>query len=231
MSSYYEKIVFRSKEISKKMKYNPWEERVNLFMSIGLVWLSIALIYATIKQYENGGLFLIIPLVSLAVSYLVLINRQKQIADKEMLLAHYLLNDFDSTISLDILSNLIAELDEHISNARKVAQWAIGGFITLFIFIAGIFGNFFSTLLGEMEIPKTEMNNALSNFEFNSVIGGIFTLTMLGFILLSLAYPFLQIHTFSKRRYKKMFKNMEYLLLEHEHKEALELKQKGFAKE
>lgn len=226
MSSYYEKIVSRAKEISKQIKYNPWEERVNLFMSIGVLWLSIALIYAIVQQQESGGLILIIPLASLAVSYIVLRNRQKQIADKEMLLAHYLLNDFDNTISLYILSNLIAELDEHISNARKVAQWAIGGFITIFIFIAGIFGNFFSTLLGKMEIPKNELNSTLDNFEFGSIIEGIFTLTIMGFIFLSMIYPSLQIHTFSKRRYKKMFKNMEYLLLEHEYQESLELKQK-----
>lgn len=78
MSSYYEKIVFRAKEISKEIKYNFWEERVNLIMSLALLWLSVALIYITLQQKEDGGLLLIIPLVSFIGSYIVLKNRQKK---------------------------------------------------------------------------------------------------------------------------------------------------------
>lgn len=214
MSSYYEKIVFRAKEISKEIKYNFWEERANLIMSLGLLWISLALLYITIQQKEDGGLLLIIPLVSFVGSYFVIKKRQKRIVDKEMLLAQCLLNDFNKTITLDTLSSLISELDESIGNARKVAQWAIGGIITIFIFISGIFGNLFSTFLEKVEIPKVELNNALNDFQFTSVIEIIFTFTVMGFFFLAMIYALLQIHTFSKRRYKKMFKNMEYILLE-----------------
>lgn len=131
-----------------------------------------------------------------------------------MLLAQRLLDDFNKTITIDTLSSLISELDESIENSRKVAQWAIGGIITIFIFISGFFGNLFSSFLEMVEIPKEELNNALNNFQFTTVIEGIFTFTAMGFFFLAMIYALLQIHTFSKRRYKKMFKNMEYILLE-----------------
>lgn len=211
MSSYYEKIVNRAKE------YSWWEERVNLFMTWGLFWLALVLMYLLTQQTEAGGtdsVILIVFLILFGVSYLVLRKKQKKIVSKEILLARNLLNDCDNEITLEILSKLITELDEGITNARKVAQWAIGGFITIFIFVSGVTGNLLSSFFNKVEIPKAELTEQLNSFDLSSIIEGIFMFTVVGFLFLVMIYPLLQIHTFSIRRYKKVFKNMEYILLE-----------------
>lgn len=216
MSAQYRMIISIANSISKEFNYNWWGEKIGQALLWILLISSTFALFADIQNNQNSIVFLII-LGVIWLFYRFYVNKISNIMCNELTLAEEIIDR--TNINLTYVKKLINETETSIKNARRVAQWAVGGILTIVIFIGGqliasVSNAVIATLPNNIETLDVLNSIFLSS---NDLVSGSFeiisTFTVLIVGALAMVYAVLQIHTFSNRRYLRLFRDIEYQLI------------------
>ncbi len=216
MSAQYRMIISIANSISKEFNYNWWGEKIGQALLWILLISSTFAFFADIQNNQNSIVFLII-LGAIWLFYRFYVNKISNIMCNELTLAEEIIDR--TNINLTYVKKLINETETSIKNARRVAQWAVGGILTIVIFIGGqliasVSNAVIATLPNNIETLDVLNSIFLSS---NDLVSGSFeiisTFTVLIVGALAMVYAVLQIHTFSNRRYLRLFRDIEYQLI------------------
>lgn len=216
MSAQYRMIISIANSISKEFNYNWWGEKIGQALLWILLISSTFALFADIQNNQNSIVFLII-LGAIWLFYRFYVNKISNIMCNELTLAEEIIDR--TNINLTYVKKLINETETSIKNARRVAQWAVGGILTIVIFIGGqliasVSNAVIATLPNNIETLDVLNSIFLSS---NDLVSGSFeiisTFTVLIVGALAMVYAVLQIHTFSNRRYLRLFRDIEYQLI------------------
>ena len=134
MSAQYRMIISIANSISKEFNYNWWGEKIGQALLWILLISSTFALFADIQNNQNSIVFLII-LGVIWLFYRFYVNKISNIMCNELTLAEEIIDR--TNINLTYVKKLINEAETSIKNARRVAQWAVGGILTIVIFIGG----------------------------------------------------------------------------------------------
>ncbi|MQQ80503.1 hypothetical protein GFV15_05985 [Lactococcus lactis] len=216
MSAQYRMIISIANSISKEFNYNWWGEKIGQALLWILLISSTFALFADIQNNQNSIVFLII-LGAIWLFYRFYVNKISNIMCNELTLAEEIIDR--TNINLTYVKKLINETETSIKNARRVAQWAVGGILTIVIFIGGqliasVSNAVIATLPNNIETLDVLNSIFLSS---NDLVSGSFeiisTFTVLIVGALAMVYAVLKIHTFSNRRYLRLFRDIEYQLI------------------
>ncbi|RZI47866.1 hypothetical protein [Lactococcus kimchii] len=218
MSAQYRMIISIANSISKEFDYNWWGEKIGQAL-LWILLLSSTLLFFTNLQDASSqtSIFPLFILGAIWLFYRFYINKISNIMYKEIKLAEEIIDR--TNVNLTYIKHLINETETSIKNARRVAQWAVGGILTIVIFIGGqliasVSNAVIATLPNNIETLDVLNSIFLSS---NDLVSGSFeiisTFTVLIVGALAMVYAVLQIHTFSNRRYLRLFKDIEYQLI------------------
>ena len=216
MSAQYRMIISIANSISKEFNYNWWGEKIGQALLWILLISSTFALFADIQNNQNSIVFLII-MGAIWLFYRFYVNKISNIMCNELTLAEEIIDR--TNINLTYVKKLINETETSIKNARRVAQWAVGGILTIVIFIGGqliasVSNAVIATLPNNIETLDVLNSIFLSS---NDLVSGSFeiisTFTVLIVGALAMVYAVLQIHTFSNRRYLRLFRDIEYQLI------------------
>ncbi|MDT2904811.1 hypothetical protein [Lactococcus lactis] len=216
MSAQYRMIISIANSISKEFNYNWWGEKIGQALLWILLISSTFALFADIQNNQNSIVFLII-LGVIWLFYRFYVNKISNIMCNELTLAEEIIDR--TNINLTYVKKLINETETSIKNARRVAQWAVGGILTIVIFIGGqlitsVSNAVIATLPNNIETLDVLNSIFLSS---NDLVSGSFeiisTFTVLIVGALAMVYAVLQIHTFSNRSYLRLFRDIEYQLI------------------
>ncbi|MDT2867880.1 hypothetical protein [Lactococcus lactis] len=225
MSAAYHNMVSITKEFSKGLKYNWWEEKAYQY---GFWSILIVLIVTFFTNFTNtfavSNLLSMVFLIVFVVLIILIRVRANNIITNEYELAKLIIENED--INRDYIKQLINETEASISNSRKVAQWGVGGILTIIVFLGSQILNSISTIVSALipvivdlvpaDVKKDYVKNGNFDFLDNLVPGSfkmVLTFTLIIFGILAIVYAILQIHTLSNRRYLRLFKDIEYQLI------------------
>lgn len=218
MSAAYRSIVLISINISKEHGYKWLGETLVLYLYWTLLALSCYSFFEFIKDTAPNKT--VLPLFILGIVWFcfkLFIGQKNNIMFKELKLAEEIIER--TNVNLAFIEQLISETEKTIKNARRVAQWAVGGVLTIVIFLGGQLINSISNAVISTLPKDVKALDVLHSifFSSNNIVSGSFELISMFTLLivgaLAIVYAILQIHTFSNRRYLRLFKDIEYQLI------------------
>lgn len=218
MSAQYRMIISIANSISKEFDYNWWGEKIGQAL-LWILLLSSTLLFFTNLQDASSqtSIFPLFILGAIWLFYRFYINKISNIMYKEIKLAEEIIDR--TNVNLTYIKHLINETETSIKNARRVAQWAVGGILTIVIFIGGqLIASVSNAVIATLpnNIKTLDVLNSIF-LSSNDLVSGSFeiisTFTVLIVGALAMVYAVLQIHTFSNRRYLRLFKDIEYQLI------------------
>lgn len=211
-------IISIANSISKEFDYNWWGEKIGQAL-LWILLLSSTLLFFTNLQDASSqtSIFPLFILGAIWLFYRFYINKISNIMYKEIKLAEEIIDR--TNVNLTYIKHLINETETSIKNARRVAQWAVGGILTIVIFIGGqLIASVSNAVIATLpnNIKTLDVLNSIF-LSSNDLVSGSFeiisTFTVLIVGALAMVYAVLQIHTFSNRRYLRLFKDIEYQLI------------------